>query len=87
MPMPLFHAAGLVGGLFCLCLYFETPAVLPLVDQPVTADLTMRCMRWSESDAGFLAPSILEDLSLTTEGVEALKKLGFVAFGGGETPY
>ncbi|KHO00565.1 Male sterility, NAD-binding protein [Metarhizium album ARSEF 1941] len=91
VPMPAFHAAGLLAGMLSLGIYYGLPAALPLPDQPLTPDLTVRCLRCSGSDAAFLPPSIVEELSLVPEGVEELKKLRFVAFGGGNlsklTPY
>ncbi|KFX85799.1 hypothetical protein V490_09403 [Pseudogymnoascus sp. VKM F-3557] len=65
LPMPLFHAAGLMA------------------DQPTTVDLTIKCLQCSGCDAALLAPSIVEELSIRRDGVEALKRLRFVGFGGG----
>ncbi|KFY47376.1 hypothetical protein V494_00016 [Pseudogymnoascus sp. VKM F-4513 (FW-928)] len=65
LPMPLFHAAGVMA------------------DQPPTADSTIKCLQCSGSDAALLAPSIIEELSTRRDGVEAMKRLRFVGFGGG----
>lgn len=84
IPMPMFHAAGLIGGMLSLGIYYGVPAALPLIDQPVTPDLILKCLKYSGADGAILAPSIVEELSLMSDGVEALKKLAFVAFGGGK---
>ncbi|TWU74321.1 putative secondary metabolism biosynthetic enzyme [Metarhizium rileyi] len=83
VPLPMFHAAGLLGGMLSMGIYYGLPAALPPTDQPLTPDLTLRCLQHSGADATFLPPSIIEELSLMPDGVEELKRLGFVAFGGG----
>lgn len=83
-PMPLFHAAGLLGCLSNLCMSYGVPIVLGIPDQPMSADLVMRCLAHSDVDSAFLPPSIVEEFSQTTESLDALKKLNFVIFSGGE---
>jgi acyl-CoA synthetase (AMP-forming)/AMP-acid ligase II len=85
LPMPLYHAAGLVGSMLSMGIYYGQPLALPLVDQPVTSDIVIRCLQHAGVDGAILAPSIVEELSLMDDGVEALKKLAFVATGGGKT--
>ncbi|KAK9442475.1 Male sterility, NAD-binding protein [Metarhizium brunneum] len=83
VPMPMFHAAGLFFGMLGLGIYSGVPTALPLLDQPLTPDLTVKCLQCSGADAAFLPPSIVEELSLMPDGVEELKKMKLVAFGGG----
>ncbi|EFY86027.1 NRPS-like enzyme, putative [Metarhizium acridum CQMa 102] len=83
VPMPAFHAAGLLFGMLSLGIYYAVPAALPLPDQPLTPDLTIRSLQYSGADATFLPPSIVEELSLMPDGVEQLKRMKIVAFGGG----
>lgn len=82
LPMPLFHAAGA----YCMCfaILFNKPMILPIPDQPLTADLTVQCLAHSGADSVVLPPSICEELSHMEEGVRALAKLKIVSFGGGE---
>ncbi|KAK2603822.1 hypothetical protein QQS21_004024 [Conoideocrella luteorostrata] len=82
-PLPAFHAAGMLCNFMTVPIYFGLPTALPPVGQPVTADLILKCLQHSGSDGGIFAPSILEDLSFMDEGVEALRKLSFAAFAGG----
>ncbi|OBT65192.1 NRPS-like protein [Pseudogymnoascus sp. 23342-1-I1] len=83
LPMPLFHAAGLFAGILASSIYYGVPCALQILDQPATADFTVRCLQYSGSDAALLAPSIIEELSVMGDGVEVLKRLRFVSFGGG----
>lgn len=86
MPMPLFHAVGLEAGLVTLALYYGVPIVLGMPDVPLTAELIVECLSRSGADAAFLPPSIIEQLSRSDEGVDALKRLRILTFGGGGRP-
>jgi acyl-CoA synthetase (AMP-forming)/AMP-acid ligase II len=84
LPMPLFHAAGVMAGMLGASIYCGVPSALPMIDQPPTADSAIKCLQYSGCDAALLAPSIVEELSIRRDGVEALKRLRFVGFGGGK---
>lgn len=81
-PMPLFHAAGSVVAL-CMAFYWETPLVLGIADRPLTGDLVVECLAHADVDSAFLPPAIIEDMSQTEEGSQALANLVAVCFGGG----
>ncbi|KAM4061584.1 male sterility protein [Hirsutella rhossiliensis] len=82
MPMPLFHAAGLKAG-FILAVYYRIPIALGMPNLPLTPDLALKCLTHSGTDAAFLPPSLIEELSRSFEGVKALRNLKFLTFGGG----
>lgn len=84
VPMPLFHAAGLLAGVVILATYYRVPFALGMPNQPLTQNLAIKCLSYSGSDGAFLPPSIVEELSWSDEGVKALKRLNFLIFGGGE---
>ena len=83
-PLPLFHAAGMLGLLLPLPVFYGTAVALPLADQPLTAQSITEGLRHSGSESVMMAPSILEDMSVDEESVRELKKLQFVVFGGGK---
>ncbi|KAI1332355.1 nonribosomal peptide synthetase [Xylariaceae sp. FL0255] len=82
MPMPLFHAAGMYSSLVNL-IFYGTPMAYGLTDRPLSSDLAAECLRYSEVEATFLPPAILEDMSQDDSYIETLTKLKSVAFGGG----
>lgn len=82
MPMPLFHMAGVIGGIMN-CFYEGCPVVLGPTDRPLTSDLVTECLEQLDVDAVFLPPAIIEDISQSEEGIRALAKMHSVAFGGG----
>ncbi|KAG5928420.1 putative NRPS-like protein biosynthetic cluster [Claviceps sorghi] len=82
---PSFHGAGIIAFLIPP-IYCRTPVALTPRDQPLTPELAMNCMKHSGSDAAFIAPSILDELSASEEGLSALAKLNYVIFGGGNLP-
>lgn len=79
--MPLFHAAGIYVFINAV-IYYGTPIALS-VERPLSSDLVMDSLNHVDADSTMLPPAILEDLSQTATGIEALTKLKFVAFGGG----
>lgn len=81
-PMPLFHTAGLVCTV-AMALYWNTPVVLGISDRPQTADLIIETLKNIDVESVMLAPAIIEDMSQTKEGTEALAGLKEICFGGG----
>ena len=82
--MPLFHA----GALFTViirALYWNAPVALGIGDRPLTPDSVIASLDHSRADSVILPPSILEEMSKMDEGIEALRKLKFVAFMGGKS--
>jgi acyl-CoA synthetase (AMP-forming)/AMP-acid ligase II len=82
-PMPLFHAAAIVVGIG-MAVFYERPVVLGIPDRPLSSDLVMDCLHHSGAGGCVLPPSLMAELSLSEEGVAALARLGFAAFGGGK---
>lgn len=83
LPMPLFHAAG-IAAISSTGIYYGVALVLGIPDRPLSADLVVESLIHSGADGTILPPSIIEDLSLTEEGIRALATLKIVGFGGGE---
>lgn len=83
MPMPMYHAAGS----FCMLssIFFEYDVAMPPADKPLSVDLALECLAYAGVDGAILPPAILEGLSATEEGIQAVVKLSFAAFGGGES--
>ncbi|KAL2115272.1 hypothetical protein VTJ04DRAFT_10935 [Mycothermus thermophilus] len=82
VPMPMYHAAGLYVSL-AMIHYWDVPVVLGISGRPLTADLAVDCLKYSGADATLLPPSILEEMSTSNDAIAALKRLGWVGFGGG----
>ncbi|KAK3948964.1 hypothetical protein QBC32DRAFT_408241 [Pseudoneurospora amorphoporcata] len=81
-PMPLYHAAAMYVSMF-MTHYLDTPGVLGLGDRPLSSDLVLEYIKYADVQAMTLPPAILEELSQEDEAIQALSKLSFVAFGGG----
>ncbi|KJZ72782.1 hypothetical protein HIM_07857 [Hirsutella minnesotensis 3608] len=82
LPMPMFHAAA-VYVLTTMTIFYGLPVAMGLPEKPLSSDLVLECLTNAQADAALLPPSILEELSQSEEGVNALKNLNFVSFGGG----
>lgn len=79
----MYHAAGLYVSL-AMIHYWDVPVVLGISGRPLTADLAVDCLKYSGADATLLPPSILEEMSTSNDAIAALKRLGWVGFGGGK---
>lgn len=82
LPMPMFHAAGIL----CLvaCVYCGLPTALPLTDRPLSANAVLDCLGNTGVDSAMPPPAIVEGLAVTEDGIRAIVKLSFLSFGGGE---
>ena len=80
--MPLYHAAAIDISLQ-YSLYMDTGIALGMPNRPLTADNVLEYLKYCGADSVMLPPSIMEDLSVMPEGIEALKKLSYAAFAGG----
>ncbi|KAJ3495792.1 hypothetical protein NLG97_g3138 [Lecanicillium saksenae] len=81
-PLPLFHAFGL----YCfinICGFWGKPMTLSIGDKPLTADNVVQGYEVAGCDAIILPPSIVEDIARLEGGVEKMKKLSYVCYGGG----
>ena len=84
MPMPLFHAAGLVSALSILVICYGIPIALGMPDQPLSAELTLKSLAHADVDCTMLPPSIVEELTHSRESLDCLKKLKYLIFCGGK---
>ncbi|WYZ39099.1 hypothetical protein EsH8_III_001013 [Colletotrichum jinshuiense] len=82
LPMPLFHAAGCYMSTFA-AVYYGRPVALSFTDRPLTPQTVIDAVNHAAIDNTILPPAILEEMSHMPEGIEALKKLKRVHFGGG----
>jgi thioester reductase-like protein len=78
--VPFFHAMGIVVGLRSL-MCKGTIVRLPS-DKMLSADLVIDAIESIKPHSAIFPPSILEDLSVTDKGIEALGQLDSVYFGG-----
>lgn len=77
---PFFHLMGF--ALLIMAVFHGTPCVM-LPDKPVSADLVTKVLGITRPTAALFPPSILEDLSASSESMQALSELKRVYFGGG----
>lgn len=78
--VPFFHAMGLL--VIARSIMCRAPMIRVPTTSVLNASLVIEVIRQTEPGTGIFPPSILEDLSNTPEGLEALKKLQYVFFGG-----
>ncbi|EFQ36630.1 male sterility protein [Colletotrichum graminicola M1.001] len=83
-PMPFSHASGLYS-FFGFHVYWGVPVTFAILNGPFTAEFVLEQLAHAGADVDSISlpPSVLEELSLTQEGCDRLKKLAFVVFGGG----
>ncbi|KAI0865005.1 male sterility protein-domain-containing protein [Xylaria cubensis] len=80
--MPCFHSAGIWFSLF-MPVYFGSTIVYGPAKRPLTSDVAAKGIVSGRIEGGIYPPSILEDLSKSPANLEELRKLKFVAYGGG----
>lgn len=83
LVMPMFHAAGLMMATLC-CFYYNAPISFREPSRPITADNMVQWLKSSNSGWTVLPPAILDQMSRMQEGIDILKKLHGVIFGGGQ---
>lgn len=81
--MPMFHAAG--AFIMLIPLFMDICTVMALSTKPLSINTALECLEYAEPDAALLPPSIIEGLAASEQGTDALAKLSFVIFGGGES--
>ena len=79
-PVPFFHAMGVIVGLRSF-ICRGTIVTLPS-QKMLSAGLVIEAVEATNPSSGVFPPSILEDISATDRGIEALRKLKSVFFGG-----
>lgn len=77
--LPFFHTMGIITILKSL---YSGPLVLPPPGRIATAELAIEILQAKKPWSGLFAPSVLEDLSASGEGLAALSALAFVFFAG-----
>ncbi|KAI1752713.1 male sterility protein-domain-containing protein [Xylaria castorea] len=80
--MPCFHSAGIWFSLF-MPVYFGSTVVYGPAKRPLTSDIATKAIVSGRIEGGIYPPSILEDLSKSPSKLEEIRKLKFVAYGGG----
>lgn len=78
--MPFFHVMGIVA--LARSVYHQGPLVILPPEKPVTAELIIYAMTQTRPSALAVAPSILEEISNTQDGMDALAQLEGVYYGG-----
>ncbi|OBR08091.1 Nonribosomal peptide synthetase [Colletotrichum higginsianum IMI 349063] len=82
LPMPLFHAAGCCMSILS-AIYWKHPVALGFTNRPLTPQAVLDALQYANIDNVILPPSILEEMASMPEGVDWLKKMKRVHFGGG----
>lgn len=77
---PFFHAMGIIAGLRSIM--SRSPLIRLPSEKMLTADLIIDVIEDIKPNSGIFPPSILEDISTTDRGIQALGKLECVYFGG-----
>ena len=77
---PFFHAMGIIAGLRSIMC--RSPLIRLPSEKMLTADLIIDVIEDIKPNSGIFPPSILEDISTTDRGIQALGKLECVYFGG-----
>ncbi|CEI67696.1 hypothetical protein FVEN_g9515 [Fusarium venenatum] len=81
LSMPMFHAGGVyatISGIFT-----GSTTVMPIMNKPLSADSVLESLELSGSHGVVLPPSIVEGIAASEKGIEALAKLQFLKFAGG----
>ncbi|PNP55829.1 hypothetical protein THARTR1_04049 [Trichoderma harzianum] len=81
-PMPLFHGVGIAASIMFIT-YYGLPCALGIPERPLSEDLVKECLANSGVDAALLPPSIIDGMSQTEDGLEAITKLKSISYGGG----
>jgi hypothetical protein len=81
--LTFFQAAGIAASLLC-ALFINASVVWAPSNRPMSASLVEEILDSFPVEAIFVAPSILEELSQSSESLERLSKLDGVNFGGGK---
>lgn len=84
MPMPLFHAAGMIL-LLKLTLAFGATFALTIPDRPLSSDLVLQSLKHAGAQGTILPHVILEELSTKSESLAELAKVKYMGFGEGKS--
>ncbi|RGP62903.1 acetyl- synthetase [Fusarium sporotrichioides] len=81
LGMPCYHSAGIWFALF-LPIYLNSTVVYGPSDRPLTATIADAVHKHGHVNGGFYPPSVLEEI-VSTQALNAVNQLDFMAFGGG----
>ncbi|KAJ0160206.1 hypothetical protein CTA2_8379 [Colletotrichum tanaceti] len=81
-PMPMFHVGG-VYGFISTAILSGHEVIYPPAERPLTPELTIEVIQASGAESAALPPSLLEEMCHHPDQIAVLKKLSFLAFGGG----
>ncbi|KAF2085480.1 acetyl-CoA synthetase-like protein [Saccharata proteae CBS 121410] len=82
IPMPCFHAAG-VMWIFFIATFFDVQVIFAPIGSPLNVSVVDQALDTLQFDWMFLPPSICEDISREESMLPKLKKLRYVIFSGG----
>ncbi|KAI1123318.1 nonribosomal peptide synthetase [Nemania abortiva] len=82
-PFPLFHAGG-IYLFMSRVIYWGNTVAFGMADRPLSPDLAVECLKSLDVESALLPPVILEYMSQSPVGIQALSRLKMVFFGGGE---
>ncbi|KAI0809655.1 hypothetical protein GGR55DRAFT_689386 [Xylaria sp. FL0064] len=82
-PFPLFHAGGLYLFM-CRAIYWGNPVAFGIANRPLSPDLVVESLKNANVETALIPPVILEYMSQSPSGIQALLPLKMVFFGGGE---
>ncbi|KAI0543404.1 hypothetical protein F4679DRAFT_568949 [Xylaria curta] len=82
-PFPFFHAGG-IYLFMSRAIYWGNPVSLGISNRPLSPELAVECLKYLDVECALIPPVILEHMSQTSVGIEALVPLKMVFFGGGE---
>lgn len=78
--LPFFHMMGLLS--MVRAIFHAAPLILTPVGRPVVADLVVEIVRYAKPWGCFVVPSILQEISKKPEGLEVLRNVEYIFYGG-----
>ncbi|KAM0490540.1 hypothetical protein ACHAP8_011445 [Fusarium lateritium] len=81
LSMPMFHGAGVYATISSI--FTGSTTVMPIVNKPLSVDAVMESLEYSGAQGLVLPPFIVEGIAASEKGIEALTKLQFLKFAGG----
>ena len=79
--LPLYHVFGTIVMVRTICT--ADNLVLPSADRPANATAIAQILKETQPKAGAFAPSLLEEVCTTDDGLATVAKLEHIFFGGG----
>ncbi|OBS29631.1 hypothetical protein FPOA_03570 [Fusarium poae] len=81
LSMPMFHGAGVYATISSI--FTGSTTVMPIMNKPLSAESVLESLEYSGAQGVVLPPSIVEGIAASEKGIEALTKLEFLKFAGG----